>query len=93
MSRPKHSRRTLLGAAAGGAAGLALAPFDSLDAAVSGSRHDAEAGPLSGAAPAPRPVAAEIVKLGVASYSLRRFPRDYVIDALNRQLLVGRVEL
>lgn len=67
MSTRKHSRRRVLSAAAAGAAGMALSPLGAWNTPVSG-------GPVG---------STDAIKLGVASYSLRRFPRDYVIEAVH----------
>lgn len=72
MSGTKGSRRSFLGFAALAAAGLAAAPRN---AGAVLSSAATEPGTLSGP---------ESIRLGVASYSLRQFPREYVIEAVQR---------
>jgi len=79
-----RSRREFLRASAVGAAGLAL-PLGAADVSAA---HSHGARPASRTDDAPRGSALPAggqegaVRLGVASYSLREFPREYVIEAM-----------
>ncbi len=81
-----RSRRDFLQVTAAGAAGLAVSLGAS--SAIAGTRRADEAllGPrpyLAGPVPEHAAAGGEgAIRLGVASYSLRQFPRDYVIQAM-----------
>lgn len=72
MTGPRVPRRTFLATAASTVAGAALA--------ASGGRRDAAAAVLPARVPAPSPRTA--VRLGVASYSLRKFPLDTALEMI-----------
>ena len=83
MKRNGPTRRGFLGAAFAGAAGVALSgrPALAADPAASGSPHS-EGSSRPGATDAVIAAPAQgAIRLGVASYSLRNFSREYAIEA------------